>query len=91
MPDNIARRRPVGWNALLHKGHVHQPSKSAQRRDERADVEHAIDQYWDEYGAADGHSDDDLSFASDDLKVRHVRAGRASIFPGDRNAYLITA
>ena len=41
----VKRRRPVGWNQLLRKGHVHAARKSGRSDDRRAldsEVEEAL-------------------------------------------------
>jgi len=54
----IKPRRPVGWNALLRKGHVHERSRSADRSDERRRLEEDLDEY-----LSDAQADDEANAA----------------------------
>ncbi len=46
MDKKVKSRRPIGWTALLNKGHVHTRSKTAARRDQRAQLQNEADEYW---------------------------------------------
>lgn len=46
MPERIRRRRPIAWNQLLSKGHVHEPGRSATRRAQRQALDADIDEYF---------------------------------------------
>ena len=46
MPERIRRRRPIAWNQLLNKGHVHEPGRSAARRAQRQALAADIDEYF---------------------------------------------
>ncbi len=47
MPERLIRpRRPEVWNRLLRKGHVHQPSRSAQRGSARRALDDEVEEYY---------------------------------------------
>ncbi len=48
MPQRIRRRRPIGWNAVLAKGHVHVPSQSKARHADRQSMEDEVAEYMNE-------------------------------------------
>ncbi|MEM7406471.1 MAG: hypothetical protein AAF458_14325 [Pseudomonadota bacterium] len=54
MPDNVRRRRPLAWSALLRKGHAHTASKSAGRRARRATLDSEVDEFLEERNAPGG-------------------------------------
>lgn len=46
MPERIRRRRPIAWNQLLNKGHVHDAGRSATRRAQRQALDADLDEYF---------------------------------------------
>lgn len=46
MPERIRRRRPIAWNQLLNKGHVHEPGRGATRRAQRQALDADLDEYF---------------------------------------------
>lgn len=49
MPEHRRRvRNPVARSPLLRKGGPHQRSRSSERREQRLELEAALDSWWDE-------------------------------------------
>ncbi len=46
MPERIKPRRPIAWNQLLTKGHAHTKVRSAQRRQQRQQLDAEIEEYF---------------------------------------------
>ena len=63
--SRIKPRRPLGWNAVLRKGHVHERSRTAQRQSSKRSLDDEIERYFqdraDEIGV---HEDADFAFGS---------------------------
>ena len=77
MPTRNHARRPIGWNALLRKGHAHTRARSSERRAHKASLDDEIDAYLFELGEAES---DEAEGDFEDDAARHGRRPPPLVF-----------
>ncbi len=98
MPERIRRRRPIAWNQLLNKGHVHEPGRGATRRAQRQALDADIDEYFNNQNldnereeGPDGGAKDGADLGRCNRALRKARDGQVDYRGAICNAVQICA